>query len=72
MLTLSEVSSQRKTNTVWYHLYLESEKYNKLVNKTQKRTDKRYREQTRGYQLGWQYRDGEMKMVILWNRVCET
>ena len=23
--------SERKTNTVWYHLYVESKKYNKLV-----------------------------------------
>ena len=23
--------SERKTNTVWYHLYVESKKYNKIV-----------------------------------------
>ena len=39
--------SQIKTNTVWYHLYVESKKYNKLVNITKKQT---HREQTSGYQ----------------------
>ena len=34
-LMLSEIS-QRKTNTVWYHLYVESKKYNKLVNITKR------------------------------------
>ena len=28
---------QRKTNTVCYHLYVESKKYNKLENKTRSR-----------------------------------
>ena len=32
-IMLSEMS-QRKTNTVWSHLYVESKKYNKLVNIT--------------------------------------
>ena len=32
-VTLSEIS-QTKTNTVWYHLYVESNKYNKLMNIT--------------------------------------
>ena len=30
-IMLSEIS-QRKTNAAWYHLYVESKKYNKLVN----------------------------------------
>ena len=30
-ITLSDIS-QRKTNIVWYHLHVESKKYNKLVN----------------------------------------
>ena len=30
-ILLSEIS-QRKTNTVWYHLHVEPKKYNKLVN----------------------------------------
>ena len=33
------VICQTKTNTVWYHLYFESEKYSKLVNETKKEAD---------------------------------
>ena len=50
-IILSEIS-QTKTNTVWYHLYMESKKYNKLVNITKKRETHRYREQTNGCQCG--------------------
>ena len=32
---------QRKTNTVGYHLYMESKKYNKLVNITKKKQTQR-------------------------------
>ena len=32
-IMLSEIS-QRMTSVVWYHLYVESKKYNKLVNIT--------------------------------------
>ena len=42
--------SQTKTNTAWYHLYVEAKKYNKLVNTAQKKQAHRYREQTSGYQ----------------------
>ena len=35
-LMLSEIN-WRKTNNVWYHLYVESEKYNKLVNITKEK-----------------------------------
>ena len=28
---------QKKTNTIWYHSYVESKKYNKLVNITKKK-----------------------------------
>ena len=35
-IMLSEIS-QRKINTIWYHLYVESKKYNKLVNKAKKK-----------------------------------
>ena len=48
-IMLSEIS-QRKTNTV-YHLHVESKKYSKLVNITEKQAH-RYREQTSGYQWG--------------------
>ena len=44
---LSEVS---QTNTVCYHSYVESKKYNKLVNITKKKQTHRYREQTNGCQ----------------------
>ena len=44
----SEIS-QRKTNTVWYHLHAESKRHNKLMNITKKKQTHRYREQTRGY-----------------------
>ena len=50
-IMLSEIS-QRKTNTVWYHLYVESKKYNKLVNIIKTKQTHRYREETRGYQWG--------------------
>ena len=50
-IMLSEIS-QRKTNTVCYHLHGKSKKYNKLVNITRKKQTHRYREQTSGYQWG--------------------
>ena len=53
---LSEIS-QRKTNTVWYHLYVESKKYNKQMNITKQKQIHRYREQTNGYQ--WEDGSGE-------------
>ena len=63
---LNEIS-QRKTNTVWYHLYMESKTYNKLMNITKEQTH-RYREQTSGYQQGkgkgkgeGQYRGRELR-----------
>ena len=46
-IMLSEIN-QRKSNTV-YHLYMESEKYEKLVDMTKKKQTRRYREQTGGY-----------------------
>ena len=48
-IMLSEVS-QRKENTIWYHLYMESKKYNKPVNITKKNQTLIYMEQTSGYQ----------------------
>ena len=47
----SEIS-QRKTNIVWYHLFVESKKYNKLVNITKKKQTYRSIEQTNGYHWG--------------------
>ena len=68
-IMLSEIS-QRKTNTVWYHLYVESKKYNKLVNITKQKQTHSYREQTSGYQWGElkeeeQYRGRRKKRVIM-------
>ena len=48
-ILLSEIN-QTKTNTVCYHLYVESKKENKLVNVAIKKQTYRYREQTRGKQ----------------------
>ena len=58
---LSEIS-QRKTNTMWYQLSVESKEYNKLVNITKQMQTHSYREQASGYQWGegkkkGQYRD---------------
>jgi len=48
---LSEIN-QRQTSTIWYHLYVESKKYNQIMNITKKMQIHRYREQTSGYQWG--------------------
>ena len=48
---LSEIS-QKKTNTVCYHLYVESKKQNKLVSIAKQKQTHRYRELTCGYQWG--------------------
>ena len=48
-IMLSEVS---QINTVCYHSYVESKKYNKLVDITKKKQNHRYREQTNGCQGG--------------------
>ena len=37
---------------IWYHLYVESKKFNKLVNITKKEKTHRYREQISGYRWG--------------------
>ena len=39
---------QREKNAVWYHLYVESKKHNKIANITKKKLTHRYREQTSG------------------------
>ena len=44
-----------------YHLYVESEKYNKLVNKTKTKRNHRYRQQTSGYQWGEEKSEGQYK-----------
>ena len=41
--------NKRKTDTVWYHFYVDSKKHNKLTIMKERQTHQ-YREQTRGYQ----------------------
>ena len=48
-IMLSDIR-QRKTNAVWYHLYVESKKYSILVNATKKNQIQGYREQTNSYE----------------------
>ena len=50
-IMLSEVS-QWKTNTKWFHLYMEYEKQNKWTNITKQKQTQRHREQTGGFQRG--------------------
>ena len=59
-ITLSEIS-QRKTNTVWSHLYVESTKSNTLVNITQKKQAHRYREQGSGCPWGEEMEEEQLK-----------
>ena len=55
-IMLSEIS-QRKTNIVWYRLYVESNKIQQTSEKKQKKKQThRYREQTSGYQYVWEWR----------------
>ena len=58
-IMLSEIR-QKKTNTVWYHFYVESKKHNKLVTRTKKKQIHRYREQTSGCQ--WEKGRGHIRM----------
>ena len=44
VLCLGKQVRQRKTNTGCYHFYVESKKYNKLVNEAEKKQTVRYRE----------------------------
>ena len=45
---LGRNKSTEENNTVWYHLYVESKQYNKLMNKTGMKQTHRYREETSG------------------------
>ena len=63
------VRSQRKVNTVRYHLYAESKKYNKLVNITKKKQTHRYRAQTSGYVL-WEERYKLFGYMLDYNLGC--
>ena len=48
----SEINQTEKDKYVWYHLYVEYKKYNKLVARTKNKQTQRYREQTSSYQGG--------------------
>ena len=50
-IILSEIT-QRKTNTVCFHLYMESKKQDKWTNIAKQKETHRYREQTSSYQWG--------------------
>ena len=49
---ISEISQTEKDNTVCNYLYVESKKYNELVNIAKREQTHRYRGQTSGYQWG--------------------
>ena len=44
-IMLSEISHSEEENTVYYPLYVEPKKYNKLANVTKKKLAHKYREQ---------------------------
>ena len=50
-IMLSEIH-QRKTNTIYSHLYMEYKNQNKLTNKTKEKQTYRYREQIGSCQRG--------------------
>ena len=58
-LMLSEIS-QREANTMWYHSYVGSKKYNTLVDITNKKSH-RYREKNSGYQWKEENDEGKYK-----------
>ena len=51
IVILSEIY-QRKTNTIWYHLHVESFKMTQINLLTKQKQSHRYRRQTHGYQRG--------------------
>ena len=55
---------ERKENTVWYHLHVESKVYNKLVNTT-KRSRHRYKGRTGDYGDGSDVRVGEQEVQTI-------
>ena len=56
----AEISQTEEDRYVWYHLYVESKKYNKLVNITKKKQTHRHGEQTSGYQ----WREGSREIGV--------
>ena len=51
--------SQTETNSICYHLYVESKKWNKWMNITKQKQTYRYRKQTSVYQ--WSEGRGEVQ-----------
>ena len=51
IIILSEVR-QRKTNIIWYHLYVESKKMIQMNLFTKQKQTHRHRKQIYGYQMG--------------------
>ena len=66
-IVLSELSQQRKTNSVWSHLYVEALK-NVWYNKTE--TDHRYREQISGCQRGGEWGNESKEKITMWGNMC--
>ena len=54
---LSEIS-QRKTNTIWFQIYVKFKKQNKQTDKTNRTQTHAYRKQTVGYKSGEELGDG--------------
>ena len=57
-IMLSEIS-QKKINTVWFHLYVESQKQNKQTNKTKQNKNNWYREENGDCQTMGEWGAGE-------------
>ena len=57
--------SQTKINAIWYHVRVEYEKCNRLVDITKKQQTHRYREQTSGYQLAEGSGEGQDRDRVL-------
>ena len=60
-IMLSQLSQTENDNTVWYDLYMESKKHNKLVTITKKNQVHMYRGQICGYQWGERSEEGHYR-----------
>ena len=58
-IILSEINQTEKDKYVWYHLYVELKKNNKLVARSKNKQTQRYREQTSSYQWGEAGEEGQ-------------
>ena len=64
VLCLVKHAKQRKTNTVWYHLWVESKKHRKPVSITKK--EQTHKEQTCSFLWGEESGEGQCKGRRLW------